>query len=160
MRPARRGRDERLEPARPRRDPASGSDGAPASAPASSATNAHQGRGVHGAWRPASVAAIAAGAALLVAAAASVVAGAPRLLAAACLIGPIGMLLDSVLGATVQGRFHCDRCDAPTERVRHRCGADARRVAGLAWLGNDGVNAAATGAAAVAGWLAWRLLGR
>lgn len=52
------------------RDPASGSDGAPASAPASSATNAHQGRGVHGAWRPASVAAIAAGAALLVAAAA------------------------------------------------------------------------------------------
>ena len=98
--------------------------------------------------------------ALLVAAAASVVAGAPRLLAAACLIGPIGMLLDSLLGGTVQGRFHCDRCDAPTERVRHRCGADARRVAGLAWLGNDGVNAAATGAAAVAGWLAWRLLGR
>ncbi|MFN8646937.1 MAG: DUF92 domain-containing protein [Gemmatimonadales bacterium] len=98
--------------------------------------------------------------ALLVAAAAAAVAGAPRLLWSALVIGPAGMLLDSLLGATLQGRFHCDRCDAPTESRRHRCGAEARHTAGRAWLANDGVNAAATGVAALAGWLAWRLLGR
>ncbi|MBK7351120.1 MAG: DUF92 domain-containing protein [Gemmatimonadetes bacterium] len=97
--------------------------------------------------------------ALLVAGAAAVVAGTPRLGAAALGIGTLGMLLDSLLGATLQGRFHCDHCDAPTERARHRCGAGARRVAGVAWLGNDGVNALATAAAAVAGWAAWRMLG-
>lgn len=115
--------------------------------------------GTSGGVTPLGTAGAVAGA-LLVAAAAAVVAGAPRLLASALVIGPLGMLLDSLLGATLQGRFHCAACDAPTETARHRCGAAARHAGGLAWLGNDGVNAAATGAAALAGWLAWRLLGR
>lgn len=96
-----------------------------------------------------------------VAAAAGVAAVAPGpLVAVAITIGTAGMLLDSLLGATLQGRFHCEACEEPTERPMHRCGAPARRVGGLARLGNDGVNALATGAAALAGLAAWQLWGR
>jgi uncharacterized membrane protein len=75
----------------------------------------------------------------------------------ALVVGMLGMLLDSVLGASVQGRYHCDHCGRDTERHRHRCGQTARRVGGHAWITNDAVNAMATGAAALAGWtaLAW-----
>ena len=70
-------------------------------------------------------------------------------------VGMLGMLLDSVLGAGVQGRYHCDHCDRDTERHRHACGQVARRVGGHAWITNDAVNAMATGAAALLGWAAW-----
>jgi uncharacterized membrane protein len=70
-------------------------------------------------------------------------------------VGMLGMLLDSVLGASVQGRYHCDGCGQDTERHRHRCGQVARRVGGYWWITNDGVNAMATGVAAGLGWAAW-----
>ena len=54
--------------------------------------------------------------------------------------GVVGALVDSVLGATVQGRWWCDTCHAETERLVHVCGATTRRVAGLAWVDNDMVN--------------------
>ena len=59
------------------------------------------------------------------------------------------MIVDSVLGATLQAQRHCDRCDEPTEQVAHRCGALTRQTRGLRWLDNDGVNAAATVAGAL-----------
>jgi uncharacterized protein (TIGR00297 family) len=89
----------------------------------------------------------------------ALVSGSARLLAVALGIGCLGMLTDSLLGATIQGKFHCDACDQPTERPVHRCGRASRRTEGFAWLGNDGVNALATGAAALGGWLAWRCWG-
>jgi len=79
----------------------------------------------------------------------------PGLLPIGLGVGVLGMLLDSVLGAGVQGRFHCDSCDRPTERRRHRCGAPARLIGGWRWLDNDGVNGLATSAAALAGWACW-----
>lgn len=85
----------------------------------------------------------------------ALVARAPRLLPIAVGVGVAGMFLDSVLGALVQGRFHCDRCDGPTERRRHRCGAMSRQIGGWRWLDNDGVNGLATLAAALAGWACW-----
>ena len=89
---------------------------------------------------------------------AAVLVQAPRLLFPAALtIGMLGMLADSLLGATLQGRFHCPQCDRATERRVHRCGQPATPVGGQAWLTNDGVNALATAGGASLGLLAWRL---
>ncbi len=77
---------------------------------------------------------------------------------AGAIIGVGGMLADSVLGATLQGRFRCPACAAPSEWLRHRCGTATIHEGGWRWLSNDGVNAAATTAAALAGWAAWRWL--
>lgn len=81
--------------------------------------------------------------------------GLPLTVAAGALLGGIaGMLADSLLGATAQGRFFCDRCNAISERSRHRCGTQGRWEGGLRWLDNDGVNfvATAVGAAIAAAW--------
>lgn len=73
------------------------------------------------------------------------------LAASAVLFGTAGMFLDSLFGATLQGRFHCHRCDAATERRVHRCGTPAHPVSGLPWMTNDGVNAVATSLVTLAG---------
>lgn len=67
--------------------------------------------------------------------------------------GTAGSLFDSLLGATVQAIYWCDQCGKETERQVHRCGTVTRRVRGLPWLGNDGVNflASAVGAAVALG---------
>lgn len=62
--------------------------------------------------------------------------------------GVAGMLADSVLGATVQVRYHCGRCNAHTEQPTHVCGARAVHDGGLRWADNDIVNLAATVAGA------------
>jgi uncharacterized protein (TIGR00297 family) len=92
----------------------------------------------------------------VVVAAAPTALGAPAALGiAAVVLGTLGMVADSVLGATVQGRFECRRCGVRSERRRHRCGLRTHQTGGLRWLGNDGVNAFATGLAGLAGWLWW-----
>jgi uncharacterized protein (TIGR00297 family) len=58
--------------------------------------------------------------------------------------GIAGSFFDSLLGATVQVIYFCDRCDKPTESARHRCGNAARRVRGWRWLNNDLVNLVAS----------------
>jgi uncharacterized protein (TIGR00297 family) len=72
-------------------------------------------------------------------------------------LGVAGMLADSALGATLQGRFHCDRCDRPSDWPVHRCGARTRPTGGLPWLTNDVVNFLATLAAALAAAALWAL---
>jgi uncharacterized protein (TIGR00297 family) len=67
-----------------------------------------------------------------------------RVAAAALAGGVAGVFADSVLGALLQVRRWCPACAARTERVVHGCGARTRVTGGLAWLDNDGVNAAAT----------------
>lgn len=78
-----------------------------------------------------------------------------RIGAALVLVGVLGMLLDSLIGATLQARFRCEACSTDTESSAHRCGAAARPTGGVPWLTNDGVNALATGAALVLGWMLW-----
>ena len=58
--------------------------------------------------------------------------------------GIVGCMLDSLLGATLQGRRWCSSCGAATERRVHHCGRATDRAGGIAWLDNDGVNAAST----------------
>lgn len=95
--------------------------------------------------------------ALLVAVAAAAVARSPLLAPIAALVGFSGMLLDSLLGAAVQGRFRCPRCDRASEWRMHRCGTATLVQGGWAWLDNDGVNALATGFGALGGWAGWAL---
>ncbi len=78
--------------------------------------------------------------------------GAAPGLAATTLAGVVGMLADSLLGATVQGRFECPACSAQFERAAAVCHEPVRLIGGWRWLDNDGVNLAATlcGAAAAA----------
>jgi uncharacterized protein (TIGR00297 family) len=72
--------------------------------------------------------------------------------------GIAGALADSIAGALWQTRRRCPRCGSSTERVRHDCGTLTERAGGLAWLNNDGVNAACTliGALVSAGVLVLR----
>jgi uncharacterized protein (TIGR00297 family) len=63
---------------------------------------------------------------------------------AAAVGGIVGSTLDSVLGATLQARRWCDRCNGPTERATHVCGSATRVVGGIAWLDNDAVNVLCT----------------
>jgi uncharacterized protein (TIGR00297 family) len=60
--------------------------------------------------------------------------------AAAALGGITGTLADSVLGATVQSRRWCDRCDKATERRIHSCNTPTRHAGGIRGMNNDAVN--------------------
>ena len=72
---------------------------------------------------------------------ASLTLGWPMRVAGASVIGGIaGSTLDSLLGATLQQRRWCDRCNRATERDVHDCGAPTRRTGGFAALNNDSVN--------------------
>jgi len=93
--------------------------------------------------------------AALIAGAGGLVGHRPTLVGAAVAIGFCGMLLDSALGASVQGAFRCPACAEVSEWRVHRCGTRTIRVGGWDWLNNDGVNALATGFAALAGWCTW-----
>ena len=91
------------------------------------------------------------GGALLVAAA-PLAAGAPvRLLLAGTVSGIAGMMADSLIGATLQGRFFCPVCKLQSERRIHRCGAPTVPTGGWPALTNDGVNLLATALAGLIG---------
>jgi uncharacterized protein (TIGR00297 family) len=74
--------------------------------------------------------------------------------------GLVGATVDSAVGATLQARRWCDRCNAPTERALHPCGAPSRAAGGLAWLDNDAVNAVSTVVGALVALIAAGILGR
>lgn len=65
--------------------------------------------------------------------------------------GMAGNLLDSVLGATLQAKYRCERCGEVVE-TREHCERAATQVAGWRWLNNDMVNLLCTLAGAAAGF--------
>jgi uncharacterized protein (TIGR00297 family) len=65
--------------------------------------------------------------------------------------GFAGATSDSMIGATLQSRRWCGKCQTATERAVHSCGAPTTAAGGLTWLGNDTVNLAATAIGALAG---------
>lgn len=58
-------------------------------------------------------------------------------------MGVGGMLLDSLLGATVQARFQCLTCGTTTEQ-RRCCNATAQPIRGIPWIDNNAVNLIST----------------
>ncbi|MEP7357701.1 MAG: DUF92 domain-containing protein [Anaerolineales bacterium] len=77
----------------------------------------------------------------------------------AALAGFLGALADSLLGASVQAIYVCERCGRETERhPLHTDGGRTRHQRGWAWLNNDWVNfLSAAFASGLAAWL-WTLL--
>jgi uncharacterized protein (TIGR00297 family) len=96
--------------------------------------------------------------ALIVSGTAALVTGTLALIPAGTLIGFSGMVVDSMLGAVLQGRFHCQTCDEASEWRVHRCGRPTVLRGGLRWLDNDMVNFLATAFAAGAALWSWRWL--
>lgn len=74
----------------------------------------------------------------------------PTQVATAAALGFVGMVLDSLLGATLQARYHCPHCNAVGERA-FCCGVPASRRRGLRWVDNNTVNLLSTLAAAILG---------
>ena len=96
--------------------------------------------GMSGGVTLAGTAAELAGAAFV--AAAALAAGWTGTLLAGIAGGLAGAVGDSVLGATLQERRWCDRCQRTTERRVHACGEETRVVGGVTGFRNDGVNVA------------------
>jgi uncharacterized protein (TIGR00297 family) len=82
-------------------------------------------------------------------------AGGGRLYGAAVAIGFLAMIVDSILGSTVQARFRCPRCNEVTERRLHRCGSRTEWQGGRRWLDNSAVNLVTTTLAGAAGLGTW-----
>ena len=78
---------------------------------------------------------------------------APGVFLVVALAGGAGSLLDSVLGATVQGIWWCPACNRATESPHHVCGSATTLVRGAAIMTNDLVNAIAISGAAAVGML-------
>lgn len=76
----------------------------------------------------------------------------PPAASAALFAGVLGMIIDSVLGATLQARRRCPGCDTETEQTVHHCGRATHMIRGVRWMDNDMVNTLATvSGAAIAG---------
>jgi len=78
--------------------------------------------------------------------------GAAETLATAAALGCGGMILDSLLGATLQARYRCKVCAALTEQASC-CDMPTQHIGGLRAIDNNAVNALSTLATATAGFL-------
>jgi len=72
-----------------------------------------------------------------------------KLILAIAITGFYGTINDSFLGATLQAKFICAKCGAPTEKLIH-CARETKLDSGFRWFDNDWVNVAGTLSAAVA----------
>lgn len=54
--------------------------------------------------------------------------------------GMLGCLVDSIIGATVQGLYNCSKCDKITEKKIHGCGTITDQIQGIALIDNNVVN--------------------
>jgi len=65
------------------------------------------------------------------------------------LFGWLGELVDSLVGATLQGKYYCPRCGVWTERSVHECGTRAVLRRGFRLVSNEVTNLIATGTTSI-----------
>lgn len=136
------------------------------SPPRSIVTRRTMAPGTSGAVSATGTAASAAGAVLIAALAALgaaaelwVDAAVSGIIMAVAVAGIAGAVLDSVLGATVQGVWWCPTCHEATESKRHHCGSPTRLVRGMGFVDNDLVNATSVAGAGALGIILLSLVG-
>ena len=66
-----------------------------------------------------------------------------------------GALFDSLLGATVQGIYWCERDQKETEKRVHGCGERTRLLRGWPWLNNEWVNFLCSLMGSAVAWAVW-----
>ena len=77
----------------------------------------------------------------------------PEWVAICAVAGMIGSVVDSLLGATIQGMWQCSKCAHTVEaRVHIICGTPCTLIRGLSWLDNDGINGIMTLVGAAVGY--------
>ena len=64
-----------------------------------------------------------------------------------------GLLVDSLLGATVQARYRCPACGEEGEVEACTCGEGRQLAGGWRWITNDAVNVLGTLGGAIVGML-------
>jgi len=72
--------------------------------------------------------------------------------------GTLAALLDSVLGALVQGKYRCGVCGKISEKKAH-CGVRSEIFSGFSWASNDFVNLLNNIFSAVVAYALWLLVG-
>lgn len=60
-------------------------------------------------------------------------------------LGWLGEILDSLVGATLQIKYYCPRCRAITDKAVHSCGEKTYPIGGLRVVTNEATNVIATG---------------
>ena len=65
------------------------------------------------------------------------------------LIGWLGEILDSIVGALFQAKYYCPRCKVITDKKLHKCGTTTVFYRGFRWLGNETTNLISTFTAAL-----------
>lgn len=68
----------------------------------------------------------------------------PKMLLVAVGGGLIGSTADSLIGATLQARYFCPRCNEETETNPHRCAAECKLIGGTPFMNNHWVNLTST----------------
>ena len=72
--------------------------------------------------------------------------------------GLLGDLVDSILGATIQGYYYCETCQKPTEKEIHGCGDRTTQLRGFAWFKNDLVNFVASLIGSICGYVLFKTI--